>query len=121
MMDEQLEFGLRATLRPIGVTELVRAVREALETNLREFWVVGEVSNARRAPSNHFYFTLKDARSSIAVVMFRSAFERVRFRVEDGIKIIVRGRVSVFDQRGALQLYAEELEPRGIGALQIAF
>ncbi len=121
MMDEQLEFGLRATLRPIGVTELVRAVREALETNLREFWVVGEVSNARRAPSNHFYFTLKDARSSIAVVMFRSAFERVRFRVEDGMKIIVRGRVSVFDQRGALQLYAEELEPRGIGALQIAF
>ena len=76
---------------------------------------------ARLAPSNHFYFTLKDSRSSINVVMFKSAFQRMRFKVVDGMEVIVRGRVQVFEQRGTLQLYAEEMEPRGVGALQVAF
>ncbi|HUO05030.1 MAG TPA: exodeoxyribonuclease VII large subunit [Candidatus Binataceae bacterium] len=121
-MDESLEFspeGMRAN--PIAVSDLVRMVRDTLESNLDECWVVGEVSNARLAPSNHFYFTLKDARGAISVVMFRNEFSRVRFKVTDGIEIIVRGRVSLFEARGQLQLYAEEIEPRGAGALQIAF
>ncbi len=105
----------------IKVSDLVRRIRDALDANLDEFWVVGEVSNARLAPSNHFYFTLKDDRAAINAVMFRSAFVRVRFKVRDGMEIIARGRVSLFDSRGALQLYVEEIEPRGIGALQIAF
>jgi len=96
-------------------------VRDTLEANLDECWVVGEVSNARLAPSNHFYFTLKDERSAVNVVMFKSAFNRMRFKVTDGMEVIVRGRVQVFEQRGALQLYAEEMEPRGVGALQVAF
>ncbi len=96
-------------------------VRDALDAPLEECWVVGEVSNARLAPSNHFYFTLKDERSSINVVMFKTAFNRMRFKVTDGMEVIVRGRVQVFEQRGALQLYAEEMEPRGVGALQVAF
>ena len=96
-------------------------VRDALEATLEECWVVGEVSNARLAPSNHFYFTLKDERSAINVVMFKTAFNRMRFKVTDGMEVIVRGRVQVFEQRGALQLYAEEMEPRGVGALQVAF
>ncbi|MGA2410484.1 MAG: exodeoxyribonuclease VII large subunit, partial [Candidatus Binataceae bacterium] len=96
-------------------------VRETLEINLGEYWVAGEVSNARVAPSNHFYFTLKDARSSISVVMFNSAYRRLRFRVNDGAEVIVRGRVSLYEARGTLQFYAEELEPRGLGALQLAF
>src|SRR5271163_4547304 len=121
-MDGQLEFSLKTTRRvAINVTQLVRAVRETLEANLDEFWVAGEVSNARLAPSNHFYFTLKDARSSIGVVMFNSAWRRLRFRVEDGMEIVVRGRVNLYEARGTLQFYAEEIEPRGAGALQAAF
>jgi exodeoxyribonuclease VII large subunit len=121
-MDGQLEFTLKAR-RPgaLSVTQLVRSVRETLEFNLNECWVIGEVSNARPAASGHFYFTLKDAHSAIGVVMFRTAVRRVRFRVEDGMKIVVRGRVSLFEARGTLQFYAEEIEPRGIGALQLAF
>jgi exodeoxyribonuclease VII large subunit len=121
-MNGQLEFPLKATRRAaINVTQLVRTVRETLEANLDEFWVVGEVSNARLAPSNHFYFTLKDARNSIAAVMFNAAYRRLRFRVEDGMEIVVRGRVNLYEVRGALQFYAEEIEPRGAGALQVAF
>jgi exodeoxyribonuclease VII large subunit len=83
--------------------------------------VVGEISNARLAPSNHLYFTLKDSRSAINVVMFKTAFNRLRFKPIDGMEVIVRGRVQVFEQRGALQLYADAMEPRGVGALQVAF
>jgi exodeoxyribonuclease VII large subunit len=121
-MNDQLEFPLKTARRvAINVTQLVRAVRETLEANLDEFWVVGEVSNARVAPSNHFYFTLKDARSSIPAVMFNAAYRRLRFRVEDGMEIVVRGRINLYEVRGALQFYAEEIEPRGAGALQVAF
>jgi len=120
-MDEQLDFQLRGgRARALSVTALLRMVRETLEANLSDCWVVGEISNARLAPSNHFYFTLKDDRAAVNVVMFHRAFQHVRFKPEDGMEVIVRGRISVFEARGALQLYAEEIEPRGIGALQIA-
>jgi exodeoxyribonuclease VII large subunit len=111
--------GYRTSL--ITVSDLVRRVRDTLDANLGEGWVVGEISNARLAPSNHFYFTLKDSRSALNCVMFKSAFQRMRFKVIDGMEVIVRGRVQVFEQRGTLQLYAEEMEPRGVGALQVAF
>jgi exodeoxyribonuclease VII large subunit len=119
----QLDLAFRGarTTPTIKVSDLVRRIRDTLDANLDEFWVVGEVSNARLAPSNHFYFTLKDDRAAINAVMFRSAYLRVRFKVRDGMEIIARGRVSLFDSRGALQLYVEEVEPRGVGALQIAF
>ena len=121
-MNGQLDLSLRGHRTGlITVSELVRTVRDALDASLGESWVVGEISNARLAPSNHFYFTLKDSHSAINAVMFKSAFQRMRFKVVDGMEVIVRGRVQVFEQRGALQLYAEEMEPRGIGALQVAF
>ncbi len=121
-MDGQLELSLSARRRvALSVTQLVRTVREALELHLDEYWVVGEISNARVAPSNHFYFTLKDARSAVNVVMFNAAFRRLRFRVSDGMKVVVRGRVNLYEARGTLQFYAEEMEPRGLGALQLAF
>jgi exodeoxyribonuclease VII large subunit len=116
----ELEFGARRP-RALTVTQLVVMVREALELNLDECWVAGEVSNLRLAPSGHLYLTLKDARSSIPVVMFRSAFERQRLRVADGLQVLVRGRVSLYEARGTLQFYAEEIQPRGLGALQLAF
>ena len=122
-MAGQLELNLQAAARRIAlnVTQLVRLVRETLEIQLDEFWVVGEISNARVAPSNHLYFTLKDSRSSISAVMFASACRRLRFRVEDGMKVVVRGRVNLYETRGTLQFYAEEMEPRGLGALQVAY
>src|SRR5260370_20032134 len=121
-MAGQLDLALRGHGTGLSsVADLVRMVRDALDIGLNECWVVGEVSNARVAPSNHFYFTLKDERSAINVVMFKTAFNRMRFKVSDGMEVIVRGRVQVFEQRGALQLYAEEMEPRGVGALQVAF
>src|SRR5271154_3401713 len=121
-MNGQLDLSLRGHRSGlITVTDLVRRVRAALDASLGEGWVVGEISNARLAPSNHFYFTLKDSRSAINVVMFKTAFQRMRFKVIDGMEVIVRGRVQVFEQRGTLQLYAEEMEPRGVGALQVAF
>jgi exodeoxyribonuclease VII large subunit len=121
-MAGQLDFPLgHAPTGALRVSQLVRAIRETLELTMADCWVVGEVSNARLAPSNHFYFTLKDAGGAINVVMFRSAHRRVRFRVTDGMEVVVRGRVSVYEPRGTLQFYAEELEPRGVGALQLAF
>src|SRR5271169_2546643 len=121
-MDGQLDLSMRGRRSgPISVSDLVRMVRDVLDASLGEGWVVGEISNARLAPSNHFYFTLKDSRSAINVVMFKSAFQRMRFKAVDGMEVIVRGRVQVFEQRGALQLYADEIEPRGVGALQVAF
>ena len=121
-MDSQLELSLQERrARALGVTELVRLVRDSLELNLDEYWVVGEISNSRIAPSNHLYFTLKDSRSSIAVVMFRTANQRLRFKVSDGMAVMVRGRVNLYEARGSLQFYAEEIEPRGAGALQLAF
>ena len=121
-MSGQAELPLpKRRLKALTVTQLVRMVRETLELTLNEVWVVGEVSNARSAPSGHLYFTLKDERSALNAVMFRSAYQRVRFKLTDGMEVIVRGRVNLYEARGALQFYAEEMEPRGLGALQLAF
>ncbi len=124
-MAGQLELTIpraAATARgALSVTELVRTVRDALQRNLGEFWVAGEISNLRIPPSGHCYFTLKDAQSAISVVMFASAARRLRFKLDNGMEALVRGRVGIYEARGDLQVYAEELEPRGAGALQIAF
>jgi len=120
-MAGQLELSLRGQVRALNVTQLVRMVRETLEANLEQCWVMGEISNARPAPSGHLYFTLKDTHSAISAVMFRSAAARLRFKITDGMQVVVRGRVDLYEARGALQFYAEEMEPRGLGALQLAF
>jgi exodeoxyribonuclease VII large subunit len=121
-MEGQLDLKLAAaSQQALSVTQLVRMVSDTLEANLAEFWVEGEVSNARIPASGHLYFTLKDERSAISVVMFRGALARLRFKLEDGMAIVVRGRVNVFEVRGALQVIAAEVEPRGVGALQVAF
>jgi len=109
------------TTSALTVSQLVRLVRDALDARFGDCWVTGEISNARFANSNHFYFTLKDADASINVVMFSSAKRRLRFKPADGMKVVVRGRVNIYETRGTLQFYAEEMEPRGAGALQIAF
>ena len=104
-----------------AVRDLVAAVRTHLEREYTDVWVEGEISNFRAHDSGHLYFTLKDEGSQLRAVMFRSQARLLRFRPEDGMRVILRGRVTVFEGRGELQLSAEYLEPKGAGALQIAF
>jgi exodeoxyribonuclease VII large subunit len=103
------------------VAELVGDVREAVEREYPDLWVEGEISNLRPAPSGHVYFTLKDGDSQLPAVLFRRQASLLRFRPEDGLHVLVRGKVSVYEQRGQMQLIAEFMEPVGAGSLQIAF
>ncbi|HEX3572415.1 MAG TPA: exodeoxyribonuclease VII large subunit [Acidobacteriaceae bacterium] len=103
------------------IRDLVAGVRRRLEREYDNVLVEGEISNCRPAASGHVYFTLKDGDAQLAVVLFRAQAVLLRFRPQDGIAVFVRGRVSVYDQRGQLQLIAETMEPRGAGALQLAF
>lgn len=103
------------------MADLVSAVRTTVERGFTDIWVEGEVSNFRPADSGHLYFTLKDGDAQLRVVMFRSQARLLRFRPDNGMQIIARGRVTIYDARGELQLSAEFLEPLGAGALQLAF
>jgi len=103
------------------VRELVGQVRTLVEQEYGDVWVEGEISNLRPAPSGHVYFTLKDADAQLPVVLFRRQAVLLRFRPEDGLHVLVRGRVSVYEQRGQMQLVAETMEPVGAGSLQLAF
>ena len=103
------------------VRELVGRARELVEREFADVWVEGEISNLRPAASGHLYFTLKDAEAQLPVVMFRRQAGLMRFRAEDGLHVLARGRVSIYDQRGQMQLVAETMEPVGAGSLQVAF
>jgi exodeoxyribonuclease VII large subunit len=103
-----------------SVAELTTAIRERLESEFFEVWVEGEVSNYRLW-NGLAYFTLKDAAAQMRAIMFRSAVRRLRFAIQDGAHLLVRGRVSVYEQRGEYQFICEHVEPRGSGALQLAF
>ena len=109
------------TRRVWPVRELVSQVRELIEQQYGDVWVEGEISNFRPAPSGHLYFTLKDADAQLPIVLFRRQAMLLRFRPEDGLHVLVRGRVSVYEQRGQMQLVAETMEPVGAGSLQLAF
>ncbi|MEZ2347743.1 exodeoxyribonuclease VII large subunit [Terriglobus sp. RCC_193] len=104
-----------------SVAELVSALRFRVEREYADVWVEGEISNCRPAPSGHLYFTLKDGDAQLPVVLFRREAALLKFRPTDGLSVLARGRVSVFESRGQLQLIANSLEPRGAGALQLAF
>ena len=107
--------------RVLTVTELTAGVRVLLEGQYGEVWVEGEISNARLWKTGHLYFTLKDAGAQLRAVMFRSALRYQRFRPEDGQHVVARGRLSVYEPKGEYQIVCELLEPRGLGALQLAF
>ena len=119
---DQMGFNFRAPERRVWkVRDLVAAVRSHVEREYSDAWVEGEISNFRAPDSGHLYFTLKDGNSQIRVVMFRSAARLLRFRPTDGLQVVVRGRVTVYEERGELQISAEYIEPKGAGSLQLAF
>jgi exodeoxyribonuclease VII large subunit len=120
--DGQLDFTFQPPRQRIWtVRDLVSAVRTHVERAYSEVWVEGEISNYRPADSGHLYFSLKDDSAQVRVVMFRSQAKLLRFRPEAGMQVIARGRVTIYDARGELQVSAEYLEPKGAGALQVAF
>ncbi|TCK74369.1 exodeoxyribonuclease VII large subunit [Acidipila rosea] len=123
--DWQLGFRFEAPPAPArriwSVGELVGEVRSHIEREYADLWVEGEISNLRSAPSGHIYFTLKDGDAQLPAVLFRRQASLLRFRPEDGLQILLRGKVSVYEQRGQMQLVAEFLEPVGAGSLQVAF
>src|SRR3954462_22276 len=107
--------------RVFSVTELTVRVRDLLEAEFFEVWVEGELSNCRVWNTGHLYFTLKDGASQIKAVIFRSALRYLKFKPPDGLRVVARGRVSVYEPKGEYQLVCEHLEPHGLGALQLAF
>jgi exodeoxyribonuclease VII large subunit len=107
--------------RVYTVSQLTAGIRLLLEEQFAEIWVEGELSNCRVWNTGHMYFTLKDGGAQIKGVMFRSALRYLRFKPQDGLRVVARARVSVYDPKGEYQIICEHLEPEGLGALQLAF
>jgi exodeoxyribonuclease VII large subunit len=121
-LTDQMGFSFRPPERRVWkVRDLVASVRSHIEREYSDAWVEGEISNFRAPDSGHLYFTLKDGNAQIKVVMFRSSARLLRFRPADGLQVVVRGRVTVYEDRGELQISAEHIEPKGAGSLQLAF
>ncbi|MDP7386726.1 MAG: exodeoxyribonuclease VII large subunit, partial [Nitrospinota bacterium] len=103
------------------VSALTREIREHLETGYPDVWVEGEISNLRRPASGHLYLTLKDEKAQLRAILFRMVASRLRFDIEDGLKVLARGRLTVYEPRGEYQLTADHIEPMGVGPLELAF
>ncbi len=109
------------TRQVLTVSQLNRRVRFLLESQYPGLWVEGEISNFKKHSSGHIYFTLKDENAQISAAFFSQYQRALRFELKDGLKVLVLCRVSVYEARGQYQLYVEQVEPKGVGALQIAF
>ncbi len=107
--------------RVLGVGQLIAGLQGLIEQRVGKVFVVGEISNLHQAPSGHVYFTLKDADAQIRAALFRGNARNVRFELEEGLEVVAEGEVSIYAARGDLQLIVRGLEPRGVGALQLAF
>ncbi|OGQ45768.1 MAG: hypothetical protein A3H42_00570 [Deltaproteobacteria bacterium RIFCSPLOWO2_02_FULL_46_8] len=109
------------TSKIFSVSELTKQIRSNLEKEFVEIWVAGEISNFRSPSSGHFYFTLKDDKAQISAVMFRGANGNLPFKLAEGLEVICHGRVTVYESRGQYQIVVDHCEPKGLGALQLAF
>jgi exodeoxyribonuclease VII large subunit len=116
-----LEFDLSPHRRVFSVSELNAAIRLILDQEFGDISVSGEISGLKLAASGHYYFTLKERDSTVKCVAFRSAHRYWKFRPQDGLAVLARGRIDVYEARGEYQLLVEVLEPQGLGALQLAF
>ena len=116
-----LTLSLFAENPVLSVSELTEDIKTALESDFHDLYVQGEISNFKKYPSGHWYFTLKDANAQISAVFFRNWNRLMRFDPENGLEVRVRGRLSVWEKSGNYQLNVESMEPVGVGALQLAF
>ena len=115
------EPALPARRQVLSVTQLTTAIRDRLEDEFSSVWVEGELSNCKVWNNGHLYFTLKDDRAQLKGVMFRTQLRYLKFKPVDGLHVVARGRVSVYEPRGEYQITCELLEPQGLGALQLAY
>jgi len=106
---------------PLTVSELTAQLKHLVEDEFSSVTVEGEISNCRPWSTGHIYFTLKDDYSQIRAVMFRKEARVLKFRAEDGLRVVARGRLSVYEVKGDYQLIVDSMEPHGLGALQAAF
>jgi exodeoxyribonuclease VII large subunit len=111
----------RRERRVVSVSELTSTIRGLLESGLGDVWVEGEISNCKIWNTGHMYFTLKDRGAQIRAVMYRSAVRYLKFKADDGLHVIARGRIAVYEPKGEYQLLCDHLQPHGLGARQLAF
>ena len=107
--------------RPLSISQLNFYIKHVVEESFPKIWVTGEVSDLSRPSSGHIYFTLKDEQSQIRAVIWRTTAQRLPFQLKDGLKVICNGGVEVYAPRGSYQLIINQLQPKGIGPLQLAF
>ncbi len=119
--DGQLQLALESERHVYGVSELNSAVQDVFEEEFGNIWVSGEISGCRLAASGHFYFSLKDSTSQVKCAFFKSAARYAKFKPQDGLAVMARGSLEIYESRGEYQLVVELLEPQGAGALQLAF
>lgn len=112
---------LESRKKVLTISALTQRIRDFLEQGFFRIWVTGEISNLKRPVSGHVYLTLKDADAQLQAVMFKSAANCVKFELKDGMEVLVFGSVTVYEPRGQYQFVIENIEPKGIGALQLAF
>ncbi|MGI8959853.1 MAG: exodeoxyribonuclease VII large subunit [Bryobacteraceae bacterium] len=117
----QMELSLELERRVFQVNELNSAIQHLFEMDFRGIWVAGEISGCRAASSGHYYFCLKDSQSQLKCALFKGAARLARFTPRDGLAVIARGNLEVYEARGEYQLIVELLQPQGAGALQLAF
>ncbi|HPM82145.1 MAG TPA: exodeoxyribonuclease VII large subunit [Candidatus Anammoximicrobium sp.] len=110
----------RQTVQPFSVSQLTQLIKQSLEAEFRSVWVVGELSDVARPQSGHIYLTLKDEGAQIRGVMWRSVASRLEFDLQDGQQVVCGGDVDVYPPRGVYQLIIRQIEPLGVGALQLA-
>jgi exodeoxyribonuclease VII large subunit len=116
-----LAFDLAPQRRVYSVSELNAAIRAALDAEFQDVWVAGEISGLKQASSGHYYFTLKERDAQVRCVAFRSSHRYWKAKPQDGLAVLARGRIDVYEARGEYQLLVESIEPQGLGALQLAF
>src|SRR5699024_10436294 len=106
----------------LTVTALSQYLKRKFDVDpyLGHVYLMGEISNFRLRPA-HQYFSLKDDKAKISAIMFKSNFERVKFKPEEGMKVLVQGRISLYEPAGSYQIYVDTMEPAGLGALYVAF
>lgn len=110
-------------IKSVTVTALTKYIKRKFDVDphLRDIWVKGEISNFNLHSRGHMYFTLKDEKARIQAVMFASANKSLKFRPENGMKVLLRGEITVYEQNGGYQIYAKEMQPDGIGSLYLAY
>jgi exodeoxyribonuclease VII large subunit len=118
---EQIALNWEPVRRAYSVSELSAELRGLLVENFTDIWVSGEISGTKLAASGHYYFTLKDQAAQLRSVCYKMTARYLKFKPQDGVAVLARGRLDLYDARGELQLVVETLEPQGHGALQFAF